>query len=537
VFNLHLRQAEAALSEGRLEEAAELASRTDVRQHHDGQKLLTRLTAALVARGQKHLDSGRTEESQRDCRLASGLGGNQTDVARLLASITEAINNERRREERDRELLDAAAGEVDLGECSVGERILERVSSDDSNVERANDRIAVRREQIEAALQRARQSVESSRKSEAMTAVRELQRLSPQHAELPELIDRITGPAVSEIRQAVIDGRLDRAVRTIESVRPLVELDPDLSELDQVLDLSRRIAGQIDASRFSEATAELRTLGSLLGDADWVQQLAEETQQAAGLVDTFRSTPLSLLDGLRQAETVSLPGQAQASGVRQLAGTGSRADGRWADAPRSPAPVVGTSDGYVLQLDGVGTALLLPGSRVRIGAVGSRSSNVDLALSGYPQGEASVFERIGSDYRFRAGCDAVLNGQPCQEKVLSGNEQIELGRRCRLRFRKPHPASASALLELSGTRLSRADIRTVILFEDTLIAGPSRSCHLMASSLEQPLVLFRRGGELFVRTGIAGRVQRGAAEAIPVMLGTPIEIGGTRLTVTPAAGV
>ncbi len=52
VFNLHLRQAEAALSEGRFEEAAELATRADVRQHHDGQKLLSRLTAALVARGQ-----------------------------------------------------------------------------------------------------------------------------------------------------------------------------------------------------------------------------------------------------------------------------------------------------------------------------------------------------------------------------------------------------------------------------------------------------------------------------------------------------
>jgi len=531
VFNLHLRQAEAALSEGRLEEAADVASRADVRGHHDGQKLISQLLAALVTRGQEHLDSGRTEESERDCRLASGLGGNQTDVARLMASITVTIDNERRRVERNRELLDAAAAEVDLGECSVGGRILERVSSDDSDAERVNDQIAVRREQIEAALQRARQSVESCRKSEAMIAVHELQRLSPQHSELPELIDRITGPAVSEIRQAAIEGRLDRAVRTIESVRPLVEFDPDLSELDHVLDLSRRIAGQIDASRFSEATAELRTLGSLLGEADWVQQLAEQTQQAAGLVDTLRSTPLSLLDGLRQAETSSLPGRAMASGVRKLAG----AESRRADAPRSPAPVAGVQGSYVLQLDGVGSALLLSGSRVSIGAVGSRSSRVDLALSGYPQGEASLFERIGSDYRFRAGCAALLNGRPGQEKVLSGNEQIELGRRCRLRFRKPHAASASALLELNGTRLSRADIRTVVLFEDTLIAGPSRSCHLMASSLEQPLVLFRRGGELFVRTGLAGRVQRGAAEAIPVTLGTPIEIGGTRLTVTPAA--
>lgn len=533
MFNLRLRQAETALSEGRLEEAVELATQREVRGHHDGQKLVTRLIAGLVARGSQHLEAGRIEDARRDCRLASGLGGNQTEVAQLAVSIGRVTDSSRRQTQRDQELIDAVAGEVNRGECETGERILDRVSDDHSVAAQLGDQIAVKREQIEAAAERARQRVGSSRNSESMAAIQELQRLSPQHPELPELIDRITGPAVSEIRTAAIDGRLDRAARTLESVRPLVEFDPDLSELDQVLDLSQRVRGEIESSSFTEAASGLRTLQTLLGEAGWIKELADRTEQAATLLHELKSTPLSLLNGVRQAETVSLPGRNSSSPGRSShnGGTPSR------QPPANIHPVSheqhssgGPANSYLLQIDGVGSALLLPGTRTRIGtAASSRTSSVDLALSGYPQGEKSVLERIGADYRLRAGCDAQVNGRTVTEKLLSSDERIELGRRCRLRFRKPHPASSSAVLELDGTRLARADVRTVVLFDDTLIAGPTRSCHLTGASLEQPLVVFQRGGEFYVRNGIAGRGPRGSVDAMPLTMGTAVEIGGTRV--------
>lgn len=525
MFNLRLRQAEAACKEGRLDEAVELARQRDVREHHDGQKLITRLTAALVARGHEHLAAGRIDEARRDCRQAESFGGNQTDVAEFAAAIAETTDAQRRQSERDRELVTAVSREVDRGECAVGERILERVSDDISAAGRLGDRIAVRREQIDAALERVKQAVESNRKFETMSALQELQRLNPQHPELPALIDRVTGPVVSEVRTAANEGRLDRAAVTLEAVRPLIDLDPELGELDRMLSLAQQVSDDIAASRFDEAAAGAKTLRTLLGKADWVKQLADRTEQAAALAAELKSTPLRLLEGLRLAETHSYRDSGTPAEPRLR---------KQQPARPEPRPLVNNvgpdvSGGYLLRIDGIGSALLLPGSRLRIGAAGR--SQADLALSGYPQGEASTIERIGGDYRFRAGCEARLNGKPSKEKLLSADERIELGRRCRVRFRKPHAASSSALIELTGTRLSRADVRTVVLFDDTVIAGPSRSCHLVGASLEQPLVVFRRGGEFFVRNGIAGRGPR-AAEAMPLEIGQPVETGGVRVTLS-----
>jgi hypothetical protein len=94
----------------------------------------------------------------------------------------------------------------------------------------------------------------------------------------------------------------------------------------------------------------------------------------------------------------------------------------------------------------------------------------------------------------------------------------------------------SAVLELTGTRLSRPDIRSVVLFDETLVIGPGQSSHLMARNLEQPLILFVRDGVFHVRSGLPNRAQRFAADgspqgAKPLALDTPVEIGGTRVTI------
>ncbi len=74
---LRLKQAQYALTDGRLDEAFDLAQSDKVTAHQQGQKLLTDLAGRFTRRGRDHLDAGRTAEALADCEKAVKLAGNR----------------------------------------------------------------------------------------------------------------------------------------------------------------------------------------------------------------------------------------------------------------------------------------------------------------------------------------------------------------------------------------------------------------------------------------------------------------------------
>lgn len=522
MFNLRLRQAETAFREGRLDEAVELASLSEVREHRDGQRLITKLVTALVRRGQEHFDAGRLESAQHDCELARRFGGNQPEITKLFGTLAEASQERQRQKQRQQKLIGDARGEVESGNCDLGEQIMQRAANDGSSVARLGDEIAVRRGRIEAALDRANQSVESGRTAEAVSRIEELRRVSPGHPDLARLIDQVTGPVVEKVRSEIEAARLDRVGSLLERVRPLVDLDTELDEFDRIVELSRRAAGLLENSRFDEVTVSLRNLSSLLPGTKWVDELIAKTDEAARLASELKATPLSLLDGQPGAVTTS---------IRPSAAAAEPIHGRVRAAASSGG------NRYLLQIDGTGSALLLCGRRVSIGSA-RQKSRVDLALTGYAEDAVSYIERRGESYRLVAGADAVIDGRPGRDSFLAADSCVSFGNRCRFKFRVPNAAAPSAVLDLDGTRLSRPDIRTVVLFDETMIVGPGKSSHLTGRSLDNPIVLCRRDGEFFVRSGFAGREERrspGRLQAVP--LGESVEVAGSRMLISPVAEV
>ena len=191
----------------------------------------------------------------------------------------------------------------------------------------------------------------------------------------------------------------------------------------------------------------------------------------------------------------------------------------------------------ILQIDGVGSALLLRQEKVSVGATG-RAGSCDVTLTGFPGSGSLTIERAAGRYTLLSenNEEVVVNERRCQERSLSDGDSVRVGKRCRFKFRRPTADVPSAVLELTGTRLSRPDIRSVVLFDETLVIGPGQSSHLMARNLEQPLILFVRDGVFHVRSGLPNRAQRFAADgspqgAKPLALDTPVEIGGTRVTI------
>ena len=532
MFNLRLRQAETAFAEGRLNEAARLVEQIGVRDHREGQQLLTKVVDAFVERGREHLAARRLDEAEGDCGEAKKLGGDQSTVAELAGEIASERRQIHNKALRKQQVAAEVGREIARGELDLGEKLLSRLGSDSSLggsvAGRMNDQITVSRERVESATARARREVDAGHTRESVLAILELQKLSPSHPELVDLIDQVTSPVVSQLWFEVEAARLDRVQSLIDSVRSLIDFDPELTEVCRAIESAARINSSLDASRFDEAYLQIRKLAPLLGNVAWLNELADQAKQAAELTVEIKSSPLSLLSNSSRPVSkvnAALPKVGHGGLLNPAAGE---------SFETSTLP-----EQLILQIDGVGSALLLRQPRISIGATG-RGGACDVALTGFPGNGKLTIERTAGHYRLLSGNadDLAVNERRCLEKSLTDGDSVRVGKRCRFKFRRPTADVPTAVLELNGTRLPRPDIRSIVLFDETLVVGPGQSSHLMARNLDQPLILFIRDGVFHVRSGLPDRAQRFAANgapqgAQPLMLDTPVEIGGTRVTIVP----
>ena len=97
---LKLKQADLALSDGRLDEAYDLLQTAALKQHRRGQLLVGQLARALGQRGKDHLAKGRLQEALADCNKADTLSGNLDFVAQLRKSVCEAIQARQEQSEK-----------------------------------------------------------------------------------------------------------------------------------------------------------------------------------------------------------------------------------------------------------------------------------------------------------------------------------------------------------------------------------------------------------------------------------------------------
>lgn len=525
MFNLRLRQAETALAEGRLNEAARLAEQPGVREHRDTQRLLTRLVNAFVDRGREHFQAGRFDHADADCREAKMLAGEQPSIAALASEIAAARREAQKTATRKQRIAAEVGQEIARGELALGEKLLDGFKVNGllsrSLPGEINDQIAVSRERIEATSLRARREVNAGHTRESVTAILELQKLSPSHPELAELIDQVTTPVVSRLWLEIEAARLDRVDALIESVRPLIVFDPELTEACRVIRSAKEINKLLGEARYHEASLRIRKMARLLGNVAWLQELAEKVTQAADLEVDIQSSPLSLLE----------------SSARE-----SMRSEQEFPTMNSPVPGIRTTplpEQMVLQIDGIGSTLLMRQPSMSIGSA-ARSTSCDVALTGFPGKGSIIIDRSSGRYRITAfeTTDVTVNDHHCLKKFLTDGDAVRVGHRCRFRFRRPTADVPSAVLELNGTRLPRPDIRSIVLFDETMIVGPGRSSHLVARDLDQPLILFVRNGVLYGRSGLPNRAQRFASDGtppgtVPLELNTPMNLGGTRVTVLP----
>ena len=94
-----------------------------------------------------------------------------------------------------------------------------------------------------------------------------------------------------------------------------------------------------------------------------------------------------------------------------------------------------------------------------------------------------------------------VGGQPITERsLLKNNDELELGRGVVIKYRRPHPLSTSARLDLQSRHRTHPWTDGILLMGDSLILGSHSHSHVRCPQWDQELIFFRRNEQIWVRS-------------------------------------
>jgi tetratricopeptide (TPR) repeat protein len=524
VLILRIRQAECALADGRLDEAFELADRHDVRSHRRGQRLVGKLVRSLAERGRKHLDAGRLAEAAADSEKARRFGGLMPEVAELRNKTADALLARHRAERSQARLVAAARDQIDRGHLSTGGKLLATVADQQSAAGVMLRDVEARRGELTTAVARAEAALQ---REDWEAATRQLARVRPADTAADTaytaLSARVAALARRRVQAALDQGDVRLAGAMLDRLLPIDGEGLETQHLRQAVAQCRLAWDQVDRCQPRRAEEIVRRLATLLPGAKWVGNVARQLRQAAELMDELRAGPLGLCAvGSMEDTQPARPAHPAPPPVPLSPGNGNGHAVHFARATPTPPPIPQSGEAlpprFVLQVDGAGSYVVLTQSRVTIGPVSS-SRAPDLGLMTDAGAASAVIERIEEDYFLRPAGPMAVNGRACAGKLLASGDELGLSPRCRLTFRLPSAASTSAVLDLTGARVPRADVRRVILLDRELVIGPGVGAHVRVDELTDKVVLVVHDGRLFVQTAqpvLVGEREVAPRSAVPI---------------------
>jgi hypothetical protein len=539
VLILRIRQAECALADGRLDEAFELADRHDVRTHRRGQRLVGKLVRSLADRGRKHLEAGRLAEAAADSDKARRFGGLMPEVAALRDEIACALSTKNQETRRNQRLVAAARQRIDAGDLSAGGKLLAAVAEESSAGFMLRD-VEARR----AALGSAAANAEAALKRDDWeVAVRELARVRPADTAADATFAGLVSKVGKLVRQraagALEDGDVRLAGAMLDRLAVVDGQCVETQRLREAVAQCQLAWSHLDQLQPRQAEEVVRRVGALLPGAKWPATVARQLRQAAELMDELRAGPLGLCavsSAVGSMEETSAQTKSKIPSPQPPARNGNGVYPVGYGSPASPPPIPSSGEAlpsrFVLQVDGAGSYLVVTQPRVTLGPISS-SRQPDVALLAEATASLATVERVEEDYFLRAHGPMMVNGRACPGKLLVSGDEVGLSPRCRFTFRQPSAASTSAVLDLTGTRYPRADVRRIILLDRELVIGPGVGAHVRIDELSERVVLNHRDGRLFVQTSqpvLVGEREVAPRSAVPV--GTHVKAGAISFVVT-----
>ena len=498
---VRLKQCQVALNAGRLDEAFELLRSPDLRSHCRGQGLLDRLGRALIDRGQTHLRAGQFEAAAHDCERAARLGGNLPEVMTLRTAVSDAMAERRRAERQRNQLAAAVRHHADQGQITLGQQLL-ATAPDDEHFRGIERELAARRATIQSVANNVGAAVNAGDWEAALDQLTQVDRQVARHPEIRELCGKLTGLVVAATTKAIESGNLDAAGGLLDRHKHLPGHFLEADRLRETLRQCREAARCVERADAAGAERLLRSLTGQWPRANWISEALKHVQQLRTSADAVLAGPLG-------------------------ASPAKRANAVPEQLNPAPAHVSGGNDpiNFMLHVDGAGGFRVIGGQSITLGPL-SLSRPVDVAVIGDATVPVVTITRSDEDYFVQSQRPIEVNDKPTTHALLASGDRIAVGPRCRLRFRRPNPASTSAVLDVTAGRLARCDARQVILFDREMILGPGPAAHVRVDSLSGPAVLQRQGGGLACRAADPVLIDgRPAGTEAHIMPGVHVNIG------------
>jgi hypothetical protein len=491
VLILRLKQAESAIADGRLDEAFDILQSKDIREHRRGQKLIGRLGLAFAKRGRDNLEAERIQLALVDCNKAEKLAGNTADVAGLRSAICSEMEQRRLRSRHRSFKVAQARQHINDGWISAGEQILKDTGDENGQAGIVLEQAAIARLHTSQAITKAEKALQRNDLIGAIDFVLKAGTLDSQNEQVVELLSKLRAMAARQIKENFDGGRIDLAQSLWQRVSPIADGCGEISELGSVLRQCTKAAEHVAAGRMREAVNLLRKVQLTCPAAKWLATLANQSRQAAELLDELAASPLGLdmtrrrdMENETQQSDYESPGRSKS--LRDAISPERGADNQ----AESPLP-----SKFMLQIDGVGSFYVVRDSSITVGPVSS-SARPTVGLMVDPNLPAITIERSEDDYFIKSSSPVRVNDVATTNKLLTDADRISLSSRCGMKFNIPNPASTTATLSLPAARLGRADVRRIILMDRDILIGPTEGSHILADSLDETVALFAQNGRL-----------------------------------------
>lgn len=519
MFDLRLKRAQAALADGRLDEAFELLNDPALRQPRAGQKLLTQLSEAFIRRGLEHLSFKRLAPALEDCNRAEKLAGNLSAVMELRGKICNEIDAARAESQMQAEQLAKAQEQMQKGWFSTGRKIL-------AHAEKNRQACALLKnaDVLEAEKESAAKRIEQALKNGQIELAARIYENSALPSGISEqaacLLERIQTQLCHKLNGCWLEGNIMGAESLLHQFSRRIRESDRLTAFQNAFGLCRQAAEAIESGRFDAAGIALRKIQILLPKTKWLEELVRCTQAAAQANQDLQSGPLGLLRTPTADDFKDRPMPGNPAPPDDQPGS--------VEKKRAEPKMAGP---FILQMDGIGAYHVFTADRVTLGPV-SATQRSDIELVTAPDVRPQQIERIDGDYFFGEVNKGPAVSSP-KRRLLCDGDRIELSPRCRFKFTLPNPASSTACLTPSSARFPRADINGVLLMGREILIGPERNCHIQSGQISEQLILYVHDQEIRCRTLLPVFIE-GKAQAPhrPLPMNTRLEIGELRLILT-----
>jgi tetratricopeptide (TPR) repeat protein len=521
VLILRIKQCEHALSDGRLDRAFELVREPALRADRRGQELVVQLARAFVRRGQEHAEAGRIAEASADGEKAAALAGSLPEVAELRAAVADATAKRMDAERIVGNAIAAARRQVDAGQLTVGQNMLAGVE-DDGRADALKQDVANKRASLQSAIAKASAAFAAGDWENAVDHLSGLRRQFPSDAELRELSGKIAQNVTIQISRAIETGRLDLAFSLISRLDRLAHPSVELDQIRRTLQECRAAFDLIRETEAQRAMEILRRLAPLWPRAAWLEPAVDRLKQLSESLEELRSGPLGL--------TAFAPAIRDPHETLPVPPANKEVKAQFPQAPANNASPAGSR--FILHVDGVASFAVLTQPVVTLGPASS-SAAPDIALMAGANVPTVTISRNDDDYFLQSREPVLINDRPTTGKVLASGDKIALGPRCRVTFRRPSAASSTAVLDLSGARLQRGDVRHVILLDREILIGPGSAAHVRHDELVQTAVLRLDNGKLMLRSAEAIQIDgQPATKPAEIATGAHVRLGPVSFVVT-----